>query len=102
MNLNTWNPCLRNPGGNSVSVPARGIMNLKTFNPINTFNYYVSVPARGIMNLNFYRKTLTALKQVSVPARGIMNLNYSLLNRLDWLSDFRPRSGNYESEYLIA
>ena len=35
---------------------------------------------------------------ISVPARGIMNLNKVEQDYNDMVKDFRPRSGNYESE----
>ena len=59
----------------------------------------VSVPARGIMNLNGSLKCCCPVRGVSVPARGIMNLNarLAILEQIH-AQRFRPRSGNYESE----
>ena len=59
----------------------------------------VSVPARGIMNLNVIIRFIKSGKFVSVPARGIMNLNVGIFVTAKVLERFRPRSGNYESEY---
>ena len=47
-----------------------------------------------------YLNNVDSIK-VSVPARGIMNLNPNRENQSVWSKKrFRPRSGNYESEYL--
>ena len=85
----------------SVSVPARGIMNLNLYKGMKKITVdNVSVPARGIMNLNTDRISVMLDANVSVPARGIMNLNTEKGSGRTHGKGFRPRSGNYESESL--
>ena len=76
-------------------------MNLNNGLSLNGVVMCVSVPARGIMNLNIKKPCgAGGVYPVSVPARGIMNLNKDTEELIYSLNRFRPRSGNYESEYF--
>ena len=72
-------------------------------NPLNTFNYFVNLFPSPLGELWIWMTgRLHRSKRsiaVSVPARGIMNLNDLLLFFSFFYLRFRPRSGNYESEW---
>ena len=85
----------------SVSVPARGIMNLNKDLNLKYISFVCFRPRSG----NYESECIRALDDfkrffVSVPARGIMNLNVaSVFDDATAFTGFRPRSGNYESEF---